>query len=102
VPGYNRAEVNAQLKVVTSPRGEQSPRAQIEAGMQAASASGLASHESGPDTMALSGGRSEVLDAVQKVIAASLEAGAHAVQVEVEAQGESEKFGRAGGRRGRP
>ncbi len=40
----------------------------------------------------LAGGRSEVLEAVLKVIEASLDAGAHAVQVRVEAEGDAARF----------
>jgi len=69
--------------------------------MQAATASGLA-HESGPETTVLAGRRGEVLDALLKVIGAALDAGVHTVQVKVEAEGDAEKFGRAGGRRSLP
>jgi hypothetical protein len=101
MPAHKRAELNAELTIVPSPRAEKAPRAQIEAGMQAANASGLVGHEAGPDvTTALAGGRQDVLDAVRRVIEASLDAGAHVVQVKVEAQEEAGKFGRPGGRRG--
>ena len=86
MPGYNRAEISAELTVVTSREAEKSPREQIEAAKQAASDSGLA-HEAGPETTVLSGERSEVLEATRKVIEASLDAGAHVVQVKVEAEG---------------
>ncbi len=86
MPGYNRAEISAELTVVTSMEAEKSPQEQIEAAKQAASDSGLA-HEAGPETTVLSGDRSEVLEAVRKVIDASLDAGAHIVQVKVEAEG---------------
>jgi uncharacterized protein YqgV (UPF0045/DUF77 family) len=100
MPGYHRAELSAELKIIPSPRAEKAPQAQIEAGMQAANASGLVAHEAGPDvTTALAGGRDEVLDAVRKVAKASLDAGAHVVQVKMEAQEEAGKFGGAGGRR---
>jgi hypothetical protein len=100
MPGYHRAELSAELKIIPSPRAEKAPQAQIEAGRQAASASGLVAHEAGPDvTMALAGGREEVLEAMRKVIEASLDAGAHVVQVKMEAQEEAGKFGGAGGRR---
>ena len=91
MPGYNRAEISAELTVVTTAEAEKSPQEQIEAAKQAASDSGLA-HEAGPETTVLSGGRSEVLEATRKVIEASLDAGAHAVQVEVEAQGDAASF----------
>ena len=86
MPGYNRAEISAELTVVTSREAEKSPQEQIEAAKQAASDSGLA-HEAGPETTVLSGGRSEVLEATRKVIEASLDAGARVVQVKVEAEG---------------
>jgi uncharacterized protein YqgV (UPF0045/DUF77 family) len=86
MPGYNRAEISAELTVVTSREAERSPQEQIEAAMQAASDSGLA-HEAGPETTVLSGGRSEVLEATRRVIEASLDAGAHMVEVKVEAEG---------------
>ena len=85
MPGYNRAEISAELSVVTSAEAEKSPREQIEAAKQAASDSALA-HEAGPETTVLSGERSEVLEATRKVIEASLDAGAHVVQVKVEAE----------------
>ena len=92
MPGYNRAPVSAELTVVPSPQGRDSPRAQIEAAWQAASASGLA-HESGPDSTLLAGGRSEVLEAAFKAVEASLDAGAHIVQVKVEATEDAGRFG---------
>jgi uncharacterized protein YqgV (UPF0045/DUF77 family) len=91
MPGYNRAEVSAELTVVPSWEGKQSPRAQAEAARRAASESGLA-HESGPGSTVLSGGRTEVLEALRKVIEASLDAGAHIVQVKVEAEGDAQRF----------
>ena len=91
MPGYNRAEISAELTVVTTTEAERSPQEQIEAAKQAASDSGLA-HEAGPETTVLAGGRSEVLEATRKVIEASLDAGAHAVQIEVEAQGDASSF----------
>jgi uncharacterized protein YqgV (UPF0045/DUF77 family) len=100
VPGYNRAELSVEIKILPSNHGAKSPREQITAGTKAASSSGLSAHEAGPDTTVLAGSRSEVLDAVRQVIDAALDAGAGEVQVKVEAQGEAEKFGDAGGRRG--
>jgi DNA mismatch repair ATPase MutL len=41
----------------------------------------------------LTGGRGEVLEAAIKVVEASLDAGARAVEVRVEAQGEAPGFG---------
>ncbi|MBV8711449.1 MAG: thiamine-binding protein [Solirubrobacterales bacterium] len=94
MPGYNRAELSAELTVVPSWEGKQSPRAQTEAARRAASDSGLA-HESGPGSTILTGGRSEVLEAVRKVIEASLDAGAHIVQIKVEAEGDARRFERS-------
>ena len=91
MPGYNRAELSAELTIVPSREAEESPQSQIEAAKEAASDSGLA-HEAGPETTVLSGGRSEVLEAMRKVIEASLDAGAHAVQVKLEAEGDAERF----------
>jgi uncharacterized protein YqgV (UPF0045/DUF77 family) len=91
MPGYNRAELSAELTVVTSAEARKSPREQIEAAQQAASESGLA-HESGPGSTLLAGRRSEVLEATFKVIEASLDAGAHIVKVKVEAEGDSARF----------
>ena len=99
MPVYHRAELSAELKVVPSSRTEKSPQEQVEAGMEAASATGLA-REAGPDITVLAGGREEVLEAVMKVVEASLDAGAHVVQVKVEAEEDAERFGGPGGRRG--
>ena len=92
MPGYNRAELTAELKVLASADAERTPKEQIEAARRAAGDSGLA-REAGPETTALSGERSEVLGAVLEVIKASLDAGAHAVQVNVETEGDSSRFG---------
>ena len=91
MPGYNRAEISVELTVVTTNEAERSPQEQVEAAKRAASDSGIA-HEAGPETTVLAGGRSEVLEAMRKVIEASLDAGAQAVRVEVEAQGNAESF----------
>ena len=91
MPGYNRAEVSAELTVVTTTEAERSPQEQVEAAKQAASDSGLA-HEAGPETTVLAGERSEVLEAMRNVIEASLDAGANEVQVKVEAQGDAASF----------
>jgi uncharacterized protein YqgV (UPF0045/DUF77 family) len=93
MPGYNRAELSAELTVVTSAEAEMSPREQVEAAKQAASDSGIA-QEAGPETTVLSGERSEVLDAMLKVIEASLDAGAYIVRVKVEAEGDAARFHR--------
>ena len=91
MPGYNRAEISAELTVVTTTEAERSPQEQVEAAKQAASDSGLA-HEAGPETTVLAGERSEVLEAMRNVIEASLDAGANEVQVKVEAQGDAASF----------
>ncbi len=91
MPGYERAELNAELKVVPSEAAEASPRQQVEAAKKAAGESSLA-REAGPETTMLTGGRREVLEAAMKVIEASLDAGAHAVEVRVEAQGDAPSF----------
>jgi uncharacterized protein YqgV (UPF0045/DUF77 family) len=91
VPAYERAELNAELKVVPSETAEASPQEQVEAAKKAAGDSGLA-HEAGPETMILTGGRREVLEAVTKVVEASLDAGARAVEMKIEAQGEATSF----------
>ncbi len=92
MPGYERAELTAQLKVIPSSGAENPPREQVEAAMSAASDSGLA-REAGPEITALAGGRREVLEASLRVLEAALDAGAHAVEVRVEAEGEAERFG---------
>ena len=46
----------------------------------------------GPETTVLAGGRQEVLEAVTKVMEAALDAGAHAVRVRVEAEGDAPRF----------
>jgi uncharacterized protein YqgV (UPF0045/DUF77 family) len=93
MPGYDRAELTAELNVVPSPEAERSPREQVEAAKRTATDSGLA-HEAGPEKTVLAGGRSEVLDAIRQVIEASLDAGVRAVEVKVEVEGEAERFGR--------
>ena len=77
------AELTAEFTVETSPEGEKSPQAQIDAGREVAAASGLA-QETGPESTALSGPRAEVLEVLPKVIQASLDAGAKAVHLKVE------------------
>ena len=91
MPGYERAPVSAELKVVTSDRAEKPPRDQIEAAKEAAGESGLA-HEAGPETTVLAGGREEVLQATRKVIEAALAAGAQAVEAKVEAEADADRF----------
>jgi uncharacterized protein YqgV (UPF0045/DUF77 family) len=92
VPAYERSELTAELSVVPSSEAESPPREQVEAAKRAAAESGLA-REAGPEVTALAGGRGEVLQASLKVIEAALDAGAHAVEVRVEAEGEAERFG---------
>ena len=92
MPAYERTELNAELKVVPSEGAEASPREQVEAAKRAAGESGLA-REAGPETTMLTGDRREVLEAAIKVVEASLDAGAHAVELRVEAQGEAPSFG---------
>jgi uncharacterized protein YqgV (UPF0045/DUF77 family) len=93
MPVYERAQLSAELEVVTSPEAEKSPREQVEAAKAAASESGLA-HEAGPETTVLAGSRKEVLQATMRVIEAALDAGAHAVNVKVRAEGEAPRFDR--------
>jgi len=93
VPGYERAELTAELKVLLS--GGDGSRAEIEAAKTAAGDTGLA-HEAGPETMVLAGGRGEVLDAVTRVVGAALDAGAGGVELKIEAQGDAPRFGKQG------
>ena len=92
MPGYERAPVSAELKVVTSDGGGTSPEDQISSTKEAAGASGLA-HEAGPETVILAGSRAEVLEATMKVLEAALDAGAKAVEVTVEAEADADRFG---------
>ncbi len=86
MPGYERAELSAELKV--APSQEESS----EAARRAAGESGLG-REAGPETTMISGGRREVLEAMTKTIEAALDAGARTVEVRVEAEGDAPKFG---------
>ena len=95
MPGYERAEVTAELKVVPSSEAERAPREQVGAAKEAAGGSGLA-REAGPETIVLAGGRKEVLAATTEVVEAALDAGAHAVEVKVEAEGDAPRFGARG------
>jgi uncharacterized protein YqgV (UPF0045/DUF77 family) len=99
MPGHNRAELSVEITILPSVRGAKAPQKQKEAGVRAANASGLSVHEAGPDTTVLAGGRGESLDAAREMVEAALDAGASEVRIKVEAQGESAKFGSAGGRR---
>lgn len=91
MPGYERVEVSAELKIVASPEAERPPREQVEAGMLVASESGLA-REAGPETTVLVGDRAEVLEALFEAIRASLDAGARSIEVKVEAEADAERF----------
>ncbi len=95
MPGYERAEVSAELTVVPSEHAGKPPREQIETAKTAAGETGLA-REAGPETLVLAGSRREVLEATVEVIEASLDAGARAVELKVEAEGESGRFGGGG------
>ena len=95
MPGYERAQLSAELKVVPSERAEKPPRDQIEAAKSAAGETGLA-REAGPDTIMLAGEREEVLEATMKVIEAALGAGARTVEVKVEAEADADRFGESG------
>ena len=89
MPTYDRAELTAELKVL--PSGEDAARDQIEAAKTAAGETGLA-HEAGPETMVLAGGRREVLDSATRVVEAALDAGARAVELKIEAEGDAQRF----------
>lgn len=95
MPGYERAQLSAELKVVASERAEKPPQDQVEAAKSAAGETGLA-REAGPETTMLAGGREEVLEATTKVIEAALDAGAKAVEVKVEAEADTGRFGDVG------
>ncbi len=92
MPGYERAEVSAELTVVPSESAGKPPREQVEAAMAVAGETGLA-HEAGPEILVLAGGRREVLEATMEVVEASLDAGASAVEIRVEAEGDAPRFG---------
>ena len=92
MPGYERAEVSAELTVVPSKHAGKPPREQVEAAKTVAGETGLA-HEAGPETLVLAGSRREVLEATMEVIEASLDAGASAVEIKVEAEGNTPRFG---------
>ena len=91
MPAYERTELNAELKVVPSEGAETPPQEQVEAAKRVAGESGLA-REAGPETTMLTGDRREVLAAAMEVVEASLDAGAHAVEIRFEAQGETPSF----------
>lgn len=90
MPGFERAELTAELKVL--PSGEDEAREQIEAARTAAGETGLA-HEAGPEQMVLAGGRKDVLEATMRVVEAALYAGAEGVELKIEAQSDAPRFG---------
>lgn len=96
MPGYERAEVSAELTVVTSERAEKPPREQVEAAKTAAGKTGLA-REAGPETLVLAGSRREVLEATTKVVEASLVAGAQGLEVKVKSEQHALGFDASGG-----
>jgi rRNA maturation endonuclease Nob1 len=85
MPGYERAELSAELRVV------QPTEEHLQAVRDAAAETGLA-HEAGPETVVLSGGRGEVLEATLNVLNAALDAGARNVDVRIEAEGDAPRF----------
>ncbi len=92
MPGYERAELTAELKVITGV-GCGEPTARTGRGREGGGRRRRASPaRPGPEIMVLAGGRREVLDAVTRVIEASLDAGARAVRVRVEAEGDAPRF----------
>ena len=91
MPGYGRAPVTAELKVVASDGSAKPPQEQIKAAKEAAGASGLAS-EAGPETILLAGRRDEVLQATTNTMEAALAAGAEAIEVKVEAEADADRF----------
>ncbi len=91
MPGYERAEVSAELTVVPSECAEKPPREQVEAAKAAASETGLA-REAGPEALVLAGGRREVLEATMEVVEVSLDAGASGVEIKLEAEGDVPRF----------
>jgi uncharacterized protein YqgV (UPF0045/DUF77 family) len=91
MPTYKRAEISADLTVTPSRDGEQAPREQIEAVRRAAGESGLA-NESGPGSLILAGGRTEVLEALSKVLETSFDVGASVVEIKVEAEKDAPSF----------
>lgn len=87
MPGYERAELTAELRVIAE-NAEKS----VEAAKRTASESGLA-REAGPETIILSGGRREVLEAMTRTVEVALDAGAHTVEARIEAEGDAPRFG---------
>ena len=89
MPGYERAELTAELRVLPA---TEAPQKQLDAARRAAAEAELAS-EGGPETVMLAGSREEVLEGVRRVVEAALDAGARVVEVRVEAQPDAPRFG---------
>jgi uncharacterized protein YqgV (UPF0045/DUF77 family) len=87
VPGYERAEVTAELTV----RSLEDTNEAFDAAKRSAGETGLA-RDAGPEALMLAGGRVEVLEAVGKVLEAALEAGAREVNMKVEAEADADSF----------
>lgn len=87
MPGYERAEVTAEL-IVRSPEDTNEA---FDAAKRSAGETGLA-RDAGPEALMLAGGRVEVLEAVGKVLEAALEAGAREVDMKVEAEADADSF----------
>ncbi len=87
MPGYERAKVTAELTAISNENTDKA----FEAAKESAGETGLA-REAGPETLMLAGDRSEVLEAVSKVLAAALDAGAREVTVRVEAESDADSF----------
>lgn len=99
MPGYERAEVSAELRVVPAADAPQGPpQEQVAAARRAAAGLGMA-REGGPEAVLLAGSREEVLEGVRRVAEAALDAGARAVEVRIEAEPDAPRFG--GEQRGR-
>lgn len=94
MPGYERAEVSAELKILTSDWAEKPPQDQVEKAKETAGSTGLAS-EAGPETIMLSGSREEVLEATMKVLDAALDAGAKSIEMKLVAEADADRFGGA-------
>ncbi|MGI8866432.1 MAG: hypothetical protein ACR2G1_06850 [Rubrobacteraceae bacterium] len=87
MPGYERAEVTAELTV----RSPEDTNEAFDAAKRSAGETGLA-RDAGPEALMLAGGRVEVLEAVGKVLEAALEAGAREVNMKVEAEADADSF----------
>lgn len=80
------AEIVAELTIHPFVEGRMEPH--VEAGVEAARASGLAL-EAGPFTTGLAGARAEVLEALGRVVSAAIDAGATTIEIKLEAPSES-------------